>query len=142
LKKSDFEIGYLELLGQLTSVGDLSKDSFDERFESMRNAKGCYFIMVLEDEENNRLAGSSTLFIEYKFIHEAGLRARLEDVVVDEGYRGRQLGKLLVSAVTELAKKLDCYKISLDCSDLVINFYKSLGYVAEPGRANMLVIRF
>jgi len=63
-------------------------------------------------------------------------------VVVDEQYRGRQLGKLLVEAVTQLAKKRGCYKISLDCADKVMDFYKSIGYVAEPGRANMLVIRF
>lgn len=61
---------------------------------------------------------------------------------MDEGYRGRGLGKLLVEAVKQLAKKRGCYKISLDCKDQVIDFYKSIGYVAEPGRANMLVIRF
>lgn len=39
----------------------------------MKNASSCYFIMVLEDEQARKLVGSATLFIEFKFIHEAGL---------------------------------------------------------------------
>lgn len=127
----------------------------------MKQTNNSYYVLVLEDEPTGKLAGSATLFIEYKFIHDAGMvrdycsrcveqiytkhylqRGRLEDVVVDKEYRGRHLGKLLVDAVTQLSKQIGCYKISLDCNDKVIDFYKSLGYVSEPGRANTMVIRF
>lgn len=75
---------------------------------------GDYFVTVIEDTRINQLIGSATLVIEHKFIHDCGLvftfnflifyhliwifihfqRAHLEDVVVNNTYRGKQLGKL------------------------------------------------
>lgn len=57
-------------------------------------AAGDYYITVIEDTRSNKIIGSATLVIESKFIHGCGIRGRLEDVVVDDTYRGKQLGKL------------------------------------------------
>lgn len=57
-------------------------------------AAGQYFITVIEDTRSNRIIGAASLVTEYKFIHGCGLRGRLEDVVVNNTYRGKQLGKL------------------------------------------------
>lgn len=62
-------------------------------FREMQRAGG-YYVTVIEDSRGDKIIGSSTLITEYKFIHECGLRARLEDVVVNNTYRGKQLGKL------------------------------------------------
>ena len=69
-------------------------------------------------------------------------RARIEDVVVDESVRSKGLGKQVVTTAINLARKLKSYKLSLDCRDAMISYYESLGFTAESGRANMLVIRF
>lgn len=69
-------------------------------------------------------------------------RGRLEDVVVNSTYRGQQLGKILVMAVTQLSRQLKCYKLSLDCKDKLIPFYESLGFVLEPGNGNQMNARF
>lgn len=63
------------------------------QYWAMHKAGG-YYVTVIEDTRNRRIIGASTLVIEIKFIHECGLRARLEDVVVNNTYRGKQLGKL------------------------------------------------
>lgn len=57
---------------------------------------GCYYITVIEDTRIGKIIGAASLITELKFIHECGLRARLEDVVVNNTYRGKQLGKLYV----------------------------------------------
>lgn len=44
--------------------------------------------------------------------------------------------------VSLLAQRLGCYKMSLDCKDKLIPFYKSIGYVLEPGNANTMNIRY
>lgn len=62
----------------------------------MKKAGG-YYITVIEDTRSNRIIGAATLTMELKFIHNCGLRARLEDVVVNNTYRGKQLGKLYVA---------------------------------------------
>lgn len=141
LQLDDYDRGYLQLLSQLTTVGDISKSDFEAQFLKMQKA-GCYFVTVIEDIRHSRIIGSATLVTELKFIHKCGERARLEDVVVNNTYRGKQLGKLIVLTVTLLARKLGCYKMSLDCKDPLIPFYKSLGYILEPGNANTMMLRY
>lgn len=55
---------------------------------------GGYYVTVIEDTRSNKIIGAASLISEFKFIHGCGLRARLEDVVVNNTYRGKQLGKL------------------------------------------------
>ena len=47
----------------------------------------------------------------------------------------------IVKILIELGKSLGCYKITLNCTDKMIAFYQRLGFVAEQGNANFLVIR-
>nr|UEK51393.1 GnPnat-like protein [Parasacculina yatsui] len=141
LARSDFEKGFVDLLSQLTDVGEISRDMYLGRFDEMRVA-GCYYTMVIEDRCAGVVVGSATLVVESKFIHGCALRGRLEDVVVSDRHRGKRLGKLLVSTVTQLAKRLGCYKLTLDCHDNMVPFYSNLGYVCEPNRANFMTQRF
>ena len=141
LDSQDYSKGYLELLSQLTTVGSQEESAFKQQFTRMKEAK-TYFVLVIEDLTTNRIIAATTLFLEHKFIHSNGFRGRIEEVVVDDKYRGRRLGKTIVSVAAQLAKKLKCYKLSLDCRDSLIDFYQSLGFVSETGRGNMLVQRF
>ncbi|XP_043271683.1 probable glucosamine 6-phosphate N-acetyltransferase [Venturia canescens] len=141
LRSSDYENGFLQLLGQLTEVGNISEEQYRSCFAKMKRAGG-YYIVVVEDLNSGKVIASSSLVVEQKFIHNCALRGRLEDVVVNSSYRGRQLGKLIVTTISQLAKRLHCYKLSLDCRDRLIPFYESLGFVREPGNANSMNIRF
>ncbi|GJQ78355.1 hypothetical protein Trydic_g22182 [Trypoxylus dichotomus] len=140
LQLSDYSKGFLEILTQLTTVGNISYADFERQYQSMQ--KGGYYITVIEDTRTNTIIGAASLITEFKFIHGCGLRARLEDVVVNNTYRGKQLGKLIVLTVTLLARYLGCYKMTLDCKDHLIPFYKAIGYKLEPGNANSMTVRF
>ena len=137
----DYDSGFLRLLGQLTSVGNISREEWEKRFTDMKVCSGTYYIVVIEDVTTCKVIGAATLVVERKFIHSCGLVGRLEDVVVSDAYRGRQLGKLIVVIVTRLAVKLGCYKITLNCNDKLVKFYEYLGYIAEEGNANYMCIR-
>lgn len=141
LKSGDYRRGFLQSLSQLTNVGEISEAQFLNRFAEMR-AKGDYYVTVIEDLRSNKIIGSATLVVERKFIHSCGIRAHLEDVVVDDTYRGKQLGKLIVVTVTLLADVVGCYKMSLECKDKLIPFYRSMGYVDEKGNANSMTLRY
>nr|CAG4652240.1 EOG090X0FKI [Triops cancriformis] len=138
---NDYEKGLLQILSQLTEVGDISREQFEAQFESMKSCPDTYYVTVLEDKNTHRIIGSATLLLERKFIRQCAIRARVEDVVVSNAYRGKQLGKTLVLALISLSRVLGSYKLSLDCKDTMIPFYQSLGFVGEPGNANTLVIR-
>ncbi|OAD56921.1 putative glucosamine 6-phosphate N-acetyltransferase, partial [Eufriesea mexicana] len=141
LKSGDYDRGFLQLLTQLTEVGDISREQFLNRFHMMRNS-GSYYTIVIEDISTEKIISSATLVVEQKFIHNCALRGRLEDVVVNNKYRGKHLGKLVVKIISELSYYLRCYKLSLDCKDHLIPFYESLGFKREPSNANYLNKRF
>lgn len=139
---ADYDKGFVKLLGQLTKVGNVSRDQFLRCYTTMKACPNTYFVTVIEDTSTNQIVGSATLVVEQKFIHECALRGRVEDVVVSSNYRGKQLGKLIIVTVTLLAQHLSCYKITLDCKDNMIPFYTRLGYMLEPGNSNHMQIRF
>lgn len=140
LEVTDYSKGYMHLLSQLTISGDVTEDVFVDRFRKMQASPDTYYVTVVEDTSTGRVVASATLLIEFKFIRACALRGRIEDVVVDSDYRGAQLGKLLVCALKLLAKKLGCYKLSLDCKDPMKPFYERFGF--HDKEANYMVIRF
>ncbi|CAL4075671.1 unnamed protein product, partial [Meganyctiphanes norvegica] len=142
LCKADYDRGFLLLLAQLTKVGDISKETFYERFDHMKRCTGHYYVTVIEDITKGIIIASATLAVELKFIRNCAKRGRLEDVVVNPDYRGMQLGKLIVSTITLLGKETGCYKMGLDCKDSMKGFYSSLGYSGEEGNDNTMIIRF
>jgi len=141
LQSDDFHRGYLALLKQLTSVGDVTQAQFKERFLLMKSCQGTYYNTVILDQETDRIIGAASLIVERKFIHHCANRGIIEEVIVSDDYRGKSLGRLIVQTLVELGKALNCYKITLNCTDQMISFYERLGFVAEPNNANFLVIR-
>lgn len=143
LCSTDYDKGYLQLLSQLTIVGNVEREQFLNRFSTMKACANTYYIVVVEDTSTEGIVGSASLVIEQKFSHNAGLRGFLEDVVVNDSYRGKQLGKLVVLTVCLLAEHLGCYKITLNCKDKLIKFYQSLGFSFEQDQSNnCMTIRF
>jgi GNAT superfamily N-acetyltransferase len=58
----------------------------------------------------------------------------VEYVVVDEKYRSKGIGKLMMNSVKSLAKSAGCYKIILTSDnrrERAHKFYKSLGFEAS-----------
>jgi glucosamine-phosphate N-acetyltransferase len=74
-----------------------------------------------------------------KFIHEAGIRGRIEDVVVHHDYRSKGLARHLNEIAIKLAKQKGVYKLSLECKDELLPFYTKFGYKKDQ---NFLVQRF
>jgi len=142
LRRTDFTKGFPQILSQLTAVGDVTEDQFQGAFDKMLKTPDTYYVTVIEDASTGKVIGAATLLLEQKFIHNCALRGRVEDVVVSDEYRGRQLGKLLLAALVLLAKELGCYKLSLDCRDAMIPFYETFGFVKESGNSNFMTIRY
>jgi len=144
LQSDDFKHGFIEVLKQLTSVGNITESNYRDQFETMKSSNGTYYQTVIvdkSDEFSEKIIGSATLMIERKFIHDCANRGLIEDVIVSDQYRGKSLGKLILLSLIELGKSLGCYKITLNCKDKMIPYYERLGFVAEEGNANFLVIR-
>lgn len=127
---ADLNKGFCKVLSQLTKAGDVTPDQFIKNFEHMKKT-GDYYVIVVEDVILRQIVATATLITEHKFIHSCAKRGRVEEVVVSDACRGKQLGKLLVSTLTLLSKKLKCYKITLECALNNVAFYEKFGYLVS-----------
>lgn len=87
------------------------------------------FVLVVRD--GKRIIGTGTLVIETIL---TGRDGSIEDVVVDDEYRGQGLGKRLVSALIALArkKKVDTIYLTSRPSRVAANkLYQSLGFARK-----------
>lgn len=127
INESDYYHDYLNLLKQLTKLNTNKIDY--NLFTSFIKGLGVHHqIIVLEDTQTKKIVGTITLLIEQKLIRDYGKVAHIEDVVVDNNYRGQGLGKKLINEAMKIAKENNCYKIILDCDNHNIKFYEKCNF--------------
>ena len=139
LKESDIVNGFLDTLKSLTVVGTISEDAAKQRFNEIMNDSN-YIIKVAEID--GKIVGSTTLFIELKFIHELGKVGHIEDVVTDKNFQGRGIGKKIILSLLEDAEKKGCYKTILDCDDDVMPFYEKINFEGKSFHKHGNCMRF
>ena len=128
LKDTDYEAGYLELMGQLSDTIDInSKTQFTKMLSNIKKNDN-HYIFVVEDTSNGRVVANVTLLVEPKFIRSGRNVGHVEDVVVHSDYRGKKIGVLLLKYVSEVAMDKNCYKCILDCKHELLSFYKASGF--------------
>jgi glucosamine-phosphate N-acetyltransferase len=73
LQREDFGRGIINVLSQLTIVGDVSQASFEKQFDWMFPSHiDTYFIVVIIDKQLDKVIGSGTLILERKFLRSTG----------------------------------------------------------------------
>lgn len=130
LELADYEKGYLELLSQLTAVGDISKEDFSLRFNELE-ANPDVTLLVCEDETKGKIIGCGGLSIDRKFIHNCGKIGSINEIVIDKNYRNKKIGKDIVTRLTKEAELAGCYKVILSCREDNVGFYEKCGYVKK-----------
>ena len=128
LALGDYKKGFLELLGELTVVGDVTYEDFLRRFSAMESLGNLHHVFVVENEQTKTIVATATLMIEPKFVHGCSSVGHMEDVVVTESARGQHLGLKIVSACITKALECGCYKVILDCKADRTGFYSKLGF--------------
>ena len=125
LEEKDLFNGFLTSLDSLKKASDLNEDKAKDIFNKIKsNSNHLIFVAILDD----KVIGSTTLLIEPKFIHQGGKVGHIEDVVISKELQGSGIGEKLINFVLDFAKKNDCYKTILDCSDDVKPFYEKIGF--------------
>lgn len=81
--------------------------------------------ITLVSVDNNTITGVASLYIIKKLTRTLGL---IEDVVVNENYRGKGIGKKLVEKLIGLAADKKCDKTVLNSSEQNSEFYKKIGF--------------
>jgi len=123
LQDSDYNKNYLGLLSQLTEVGEITQNAFTDILGKIQSQ-----IWVFEDTIANKIVASASILFEQKIIHGGGIVAHLEDVIVDESYRGIRLGQKLIANMIDKARENGAYKIIADCKMELLSFYSKNGF--------------
>ena len=128
IQEADLENGFLQSLDNLKKASDLqnniAKNILNEILDDSNH-------IIHIAELDGKIVGSSTMFIEQKFIHEGGLVGHIEDVVVRKGFERKQIGQKIIESLLLVAKNRGCYKTILDCKDDVKEFYEKIGFKHE-----------
>lgn len=65
LRRGDFQNGFLDCLRVLTTVGDISDEECNERYDWLNTqGKGSYYLLVIDD--GKRVVGTGALIVERK----------------------------------------------------------------------------
>lgn len=65
LRLSDYQAGFLDCLRVLTTVGEISQEAFDERYNWILS-QDTYYILVIEDTNTGKVVGTGNLLVERK----------------------------------------------------------------------------
>jgi glucosamine-phosphate N-acetyltransferase len=114
------------VLAGLTVAPDLAPEVYEARFDEMRNCPETYYTLVFEHVPTRQIIATATLFVERKFLRNAGKVGHIEDVAVDASRRGKNLGKRIIVSLTTIAESVGCYKTILDCNEENIRTYSGL----------------
>jgi glucosamine-phosphate N-acetyltransferase len=120
---TDLRRGFLAALGALKPANLTDEQAIDIFRRRMRSRVRTYVALM-----DNRVAGTASLFIEPKFIHDGGIVGHIEDVAVHVAFQQHGIGAALVQFLLDTCRELGCYKVILDCEEKVIPFYEKLGF--------------
>ena len=120
IKFKDLDSVY-DLLNQLTFV----ETSLVDKSKAWKEFN-CQGLVV---EYKNKIIGYGSLVIENKIRgYQSG---QIEDVVVDENWRGYGVGEKLIKALVERAWEKKCYRLSLFCKEELVPFYEKNNFIVN-----------
>lgn len=107
INKNDLERAF-ELLNELNE-GDLDRETFLRNFDQKVQDENSYCICAANGDE---IIG--ILFSEFRSkFYDSKKRLYVEDLIVDEKYRGRGVGEKILLELVEYAKNNNCGSIEL-----------------------------
>lgn len=128
LEKGDYDKGFLDVLSNLSTIGDVPKEKFLDVLEKMEK-RGEYHVFVAELE--GEIVGTATLMIQQLFAHSGGRVGHVENLVTRKGFEGQGIGTKLMERVIEESKHRRCYKMILSSDEKNIGFYKRFGFTEK-----------
>ncbi|KAF9919361.1 Glucosamine-phosphate N-acetyltransferase-like protein [Lobosporangium transversale] len=152
LAKTDNQVrsntSFLKTLEVLTTVGNISDEAFQNRFQYLQERNDQYYTIVIEDMNvpatsatsatsstpylvtpgRGKIVAAGTVFVERKFIHELGMVGHIEDIAVSADQQGKKLGLRIIQTLMAIGERVGCYKVILDCSEKNVPFYEKCGF--------------
>ena len=111
---------YLTLLNEFRET----KFSKDYLLKFIINLPNNHDILLLFDIKTNKIIGTITIILEKKLINNGKLVCHIEDLIISTLYKNKGYGTKILDIIKEFAREKNCYKIILNCSNDLKNFYE------------------
>ena len=121
LKKTDLNT-VINLLQQISKYEPLLQD-YSRIWKEFDSKKNIYAVVA---ELNCDIIGYGCL--SYSVNIRGGKIAYIEDIICNQNYRKKGLGRAIVKELGNYAKKKGCYKVVLQCKEENKKFYEKSGY--------------
>ena len=116
IKKNDMN-EVIDLLQSLSKYNP-NKKNYPLIYKEFFSQQNVFSIVAIF---NNKIIGYGSIVIETKI--RGGRKGHIEDIVTHQKYRKKQIGSKIINNLLKIAKKKECYKISLECNNDNIPFY-------------------
>jgi glucosamine-phosphate N-acetyltransferase len=120
INETDYD-NYLVMINEFRETF-FTKAQFEETLTYMMPYSEIWII-----EYKDQIVSTGSVIYEKKFIHNNSSLGHIEDICVKKEYRKFGLGKLIVQHLMNQAKKMGCYKVTLDCNEENSHFYEKCG---------------
>ncbi len=131
--RSDIRVGICDLLKQLLKSKSVPLLDPNEFAAVCRQDRAVTALAIDHGVTPTKVVGMAMLFIHQKFSANTGI---VEDVVVDENYRGQKIGEKLMKRLIEIARQLHLKSIGLSSGNqperaAAHKLYLKLGFTAR-----------
>ena len=133
IEKEDLDVHYFKLLGELSPSLN-TEENFDKSWPVFVDNNDHHIMVAVSTSD---IVGTASLLIERKI--NGRTAGHIEEVVVSKQHRGRGIGELLIEDLVKTAKKEQCYKIILNCSDKNVPFYNKFGFSKVDNGMKMII---
>jgi glucosamine-phosphate N-acetyltransferase len=127
------ERGYLDVLSQLSPCELAPTAAKQVLLAQMQDCGRSLWPLVgvlggQHSRDAPRVVACGTLLVEQKFIHGGGKAGHVEDLVVEQCFRGLGIGHAMLETLVSLAQEQGCYKVVLSCRRGAEGFYERCGF--------------
>jgi glucosamine-phosphate N-acetyltransferase len=99
---------------------------YDEIWHSFSSQSHVFSIVITE---NKTVIGYGSIVIETKV--RGGKMGHIEDIVTSPTHRNSGVGRLLIDALSGIAKQHGCYKVALQCQENNVVFYEKCNFAVS-----------
>jgi GNAT superfamily N-acetyltransferase len=125
----------LELYKQLNPTNiDFSMENANKIWNKIENENIRYFVA----KDNDKIIGSCYIIIIPNLTYNGKSIGYIENVITDEKYRRKGIGKKIVKMAINYAKEENCYKVVLQSGikrTTAHKFYEAIGFNGETKKA-------
>ncbi len=125
LELEDWAYGLPETLSALSPCHPINNGRWEELVAEVSNWTTTFFYVAVYDGQVVGAIAAGT----FRHLTRGGsLSMQIEDVAVHREHQGRGVGKALMEEMLKMARRLGCYKVTLDCHPDKVAFYEKLGF--------------